>query len=167
MAGPARDLTDGGETGEDCMGETATVLPALAWSRTFPGRAEFVGEARHFLAGIMCGGPAADDAILCLSELAANAVTHSDSGRPGGQFTVSVAVTGAAIWESGRVRESDRVRIQVEDQGGQWDCSPREDGQHGRGLLIISRLASDWGIVGDGEINRIVWFELASPPSIP
>lgn len=135
------------------MGETVAVRPALAWSRAFPGRAEFVGESRRFLAGILGGAAATDDAILCLSELAANAVTHSRSGRPGGQFTVSVAFT-----------DGGRVRVRVEDQGGRWDCPPRQGGQHGRGLLIVSRLASNWGVTGDGEINRIVWFELSTGP---
>ncbi len=141
------------------MGETIAALPDLARSRSFPGRAEFVREARRFVGGIMLGRPAADDAVLCLSELAANAVAHSDSGKPGGEFTVRVAVTGG-----------DRVRVEVEDQGGRWDCSPRGGGQHGRGLLIVCRLASDWGVIVDGEIGRIVWFELpapSAPPSVP
>ncbi len=138
------------------MGETVTVRPALAWSRAFPGRAEFVGESRRFLAGILGAAAAADDAVLCLSELAANAVTHSRSGGPGGQFTVRVAIA-----------DGDRVRIQVEDQGGRWDCPPRQGGQHGRGLLIVSRLAGSWGVAGDGEVSRIVWFELATGPPPP
>jgi serine/threonine-protein kinase RsbW len=150
------------------MGETTTAaLPDLAWSRTFPGRAEFVREARYFVAGLMRGVPAAgecgaaaagercgadtDDAILCLSELAANAVAHSDSGKPGGEFTVRVAITGG-----------DRVRVEVEDQGGRWACPPLAGGQHGRGLLIVCRLASNWGVIGDGKASRIVWFELAA-----
>ncbi len=132
------------------MGETTAALPDLARSRTFPGRAEFVREARRFVRGIMCGCPAViDDAVLCLSELAANAVAHSDSGKPGGQFTVRVAITGG-----------DRIRVEVEDQGGRWDYSPRAGEQHGRGLQIVCRLASRWGVISDGEIGRIVWFEL-------
>jgi serine/threonine-protein kinase RsbW len=137
------------------MGETIAALPDLARSRSFPGRAEFVREARRFVGGIMHGWPAAEDAVLCLSELAANAVAHSDSGKPGGEFTVRVAIAG------------DRVRVEVEDQGGRWDCSPREGGQHGRGLLIVCRLATGWGVISDGEISRIVWFELPSTPVPP
>jgi anti-sigma regulatory factor (Ser/Thr protein kinase) len=138
------------------MGETTAALPDLARSRAFPGRAEFVREARRFVRDSMRDCPAADDAVLCLSELAANAVAHSDSGKPGGQFTVRVAVTGG-----------DRIRIEVEDQGGRWDYSPRASEQHGRGLLIVCRLASNWGVIGNGEISRIVWFELPAAPAIP
>ena len=48
----------------------ATAAPPLAWSRAFPATPEQVREARRFLAGILGGSPAADDAILCLSDLA-------------------------------------------------------------------------------------------------
>jgi serine/threonine-protein kinase RsbW len=141
------------------MGEIIATLPDLARSRTFAGRAEFVREARQFVGGVVRDCPAAEDAVLCLSELAANAVAHSDSGKPGGKFTVTVSVVGAG---------GDHVRVEVEDDGGRWDCSPRDSGQHGRGLLIVCRLASNWGVIGDGEGNRIVWFELAvTRPAVP
>jgi hypothetical protein len=56
-----------------------TALSSGTWQRTFPGFASEVGEARRFLAGYLDGCPADDDAILCLSELVANAVVHSNS----------------------------------------------------------------------------------------
>ena len=116
------------------MGEIMAALPGLARSCTFAGRAECVREARQFVGGVVRDCPAADDAVLCLSELAANAVAHSDSGKPGGKFTVSVVGAGG-----------DRVRVEVEDDGGRWDCSLRDSGQHGRGLLIVCRLAGELG----------------------
>jgi serine/threonine-protein kinase RsbW len=136
------------------MRETTTAVPPLAWSRTYPGRADHVGEARRFLASVLDDWPAAYDAILCLSELAANAVTHSNSRGPGGQFTIRASV-----------RQGNRVRVEVEDQGGPWINPACTDGQHGRGLFIVSRLASDWGISGDGRDGWTVWFEIACPLS--
>jgi hypothetical protein len=53
---------------------TPTITPPLAWSCTYPGRAGHVRDARRFLAAALDGCAVADDAILCLSELAANAV---------------------------------------------------------------------------------------------
>jgi two-component sensor histidine kinase len=99
---------------------------------------------------------AADDAILCVSELATNAVLHSNSGQPGGSFTVRAVV-----------RDGGRLRIEVTDQGGPWAPHPDHAAGHGRGLLIVSRLAADWGIAGDGLTSRTAWFELAWPESIP
>jgi hypothetical protein len=52
---------------------------------------------------------AADDVILCVSELAANAVLHSNSRRPGGTFTVRIESCPGAY-----------IRIEVEDDGGPW-----------------------------------------------
>ena len=90
----------------------------------------------------------ADDAVLCVSELAANAVTHSDSRFPGGRFTVAV--------ES---YSDGRLRIKVLDQGGRWIRQEKEGHAH-LGLMIVSRLARAWGIHTDGLDGRTVWFEL-------
>ena len=89
-----------------------------------------------------------------MSELAANAVTHSNSREPGGQFTIRASV-----------RHRDLVRVEVEDQGGPWIKPAGTDGQHGRGLFIVSQLASDWGISGDSRAGWTVWFEIACPLS--
>lgn len=80
-----------------------------SWHRVFPGDASQVREARRFLAGCLAGCAAADDAITCLSELAANAVLHSNSRLPGGSFTVHAQRDAAG-----------RLRIEVVDQGGPW-----------------------------------------------
>jgi hypothetical protein len=54
--------------------------PVITWARTFPAVPAQVREARRFLAGLLDGGQAADDALICLSELASNAVVHSRTG---------------------------------------------------------------------------------------
>ena len=69
--------------------------PALAGlprccEQVFPARPEQVSAARRFVAGCLAGTPVADDAVLCVSELAGNCVSHSASGNPGGTFTVRV-----------------------------------------------------------------------------
>lgn len=51
----------------------AAAAPVITWARTFPAVPAQVGEARRFLAGVLDGDPACDDAALCLSELASNA----------------------------------------------------------------------------------------------
>jgi serine/threonine-protein kinase RsbW len=127
----------------------ATMATPRTHQHVFPALAEQVGHARRFLAGILAGYPAADDAVLCLSELASNSVIHSASRQPGGTFTVR-----AAIYDGGG------VRVEVEDQGGLWGPNSSENGQHGHGLHIVSELAGAWGITGDSATGRTVWFEL-------
>lgn len=142
------------------IGDAPRVAPAPV-SLTLPGRADQVRLARRWLAGIVAGLPAADDIILVASELTANAVSHSESGRSGGTLTVRVAI-GA-----------DLIRVEVADAGGCWGVRPgRADRRHddlddkcGRGLAIVACLATDWGIDGD-ESGRTAWCELpacASP----
>jgi serine/threonine-protein kinase RsbW len=132
------------------MRETTTAS-TLAWSRGFPGTPAQAREARRFLAAILDGCSAADDAVLCLSELAANATIHSHSRRPGGQFTVRTEMYG------------DHLRVEVHDEGGPWTWPHRENTRHGRGLLIVSKLARAWGRTGDSATGWTVWFEMDVP----
>src|ERR1017187_10031715 len=117
----------------------------LAWTRAFPATREQVREARQFLASALDGRPAADDAVLCLSELVTNATVHSRSREPGGHFTVRAAIRGG------------RLRVEVHDEGGPWTQPMRSrDGQHGLGLLIVGQLAGDWGRSGDSATGWTV-----------
>jgi len=79
----------------------------------------------------------ADDVILCASELAANAVLHSDSRLPSGTFTVRTTIS-----------PDHYVRIDVEDNGGPW-APAASDPPHHHGLDIVRTLASAWGIDPD------------------
>jgi hypothetical protein len=121
--------------------------PAVTWARDFPGTPEQAGKARRFLATVLGNRPAADDAILCLSELASNACLHSRSRRPGGRFTVRAALNARDL------------RVEVRDDGGPWVWSAQPD-EHGRGLLIVASLARAWGRSGGSERGWTVWFEM-------
>jgi serine/threonine-protein kinase RsbW len=131
-----------------------TAAPAEARTqaevRTFGGTADQVRCARRFVATAMTGRASAGDAAICVSEIATNAVLHSDSGRPGGSFTVHVMIDAAV------------TRIEITDQGGGWNAvRPQADSSRpsGRGLTIVAALATDWGIHGDNSA-RTVWFEI-------
>lgn len=102
--------------------------PPARWFRRFPAAADQVGEARQFVAACLGGTPQTGDALLCVPELAANAVQHSRSGRPGGHFRVRVS------------RFPGLLRVEVTDEGGQWASRPPGD-THGRGLAIVRALA--------------------------
>jgi serine/threonine-protein kinase RsbW len=133
-------------TGEG-MRETSTD-PLIGWSCAFPATPTQIRSAREFLAGLLDGHPAADDAILCLSELATNAALHSRSREPGGSFQVRVE------------RDGGHVRVEVTDQGGPWQRQASGDDQHGRGLLVVARLAQIWGRTGNKNTGWTAWFEI-------
>ena len=124
--------------------------PVITWARTFPAVPAQVREARRFLAGLLDGGQAADDALICLSELASNAVVHSRSSQAGGTFTVRVQLAG------------QRLRVEVCDQGGPWQSPGRAsaDEQNGRGLLIVGQVAARWGCEGHSRHGWTVWYEI-------
>lgn len=127
-------------------------MSEVRWSRSFPGKPEQVRAARRFVTGLLEDMPAVAVVELLVSELATNAVEHTGSGAPGGEFVVSL------------VFDPDRVRLAVADQGSSHtplrgaggDCD-----EDGRGLLIVAGYAKSWGITGDDQ-GRVVWAELST-----
>ena len=96
------------------MCDRATLPPTapVSWqscTRFFPGRPDQIRSARALLHDFLGSYPAADDAILLISELTGNAISHSASGTPGGTFTVRARLSGRCL------------RAEVEDQGSAWD----------------------------------------------
>jgi anti-sigma regulatory factor (Ser/Thr protein kinase) len=119
-----------------------------AWTRVFPAQADQIGQARQVLAVALDGCPAADDAVLCLSELATNSLLHSDSRNVGGTFTVHAEIF-----------EGDYVWIEVVDNGGPWWKHNARDGR-AHGLDIVADLAVEWGVEGDSITGWTVWARL-------
>lgn len=126
--------------------------------RTFPGQPGQVSVARRWLAQMIDGFAATDEVLLACSELATNAIMHSASGQPGGQFTVRLAI------------RQDIVRVEVLDQGCAWPGKQESLGygehakdasQCGRGLTIVAAITDVWGITGDQE-GRTTWCEIRS-----
>ena len=100
--------------------------------------------ARSLLEG--CG--AQETVVHLLSELSANAVVHSRSGRAGGEFTVRLqhAPCGCAWAE---VEDAGS-----EDWGGDLAASAREQS----GLFIVMALASACGVAARPGGCHAVWF---------
>ncbi|MET9762400.1 ATP-binding protein [Streptomyces sp. NPDC006372] len=96
----------------------------------------------------------ADDVLLCVSELATNALVHGVP--PGRGFLLRLVPYG----------EGGGVRVEVHDSGEGVPVQPRQDvqepGEGGRGLLLVSELADKWG-VGERRPGKIVWCEFAGP----
>lgn len=123
----------------------------LRSSIRLPATARQITRARQFLERFVAGSPVADDAVLCLSEVATNSVLHSNSRRDGGRFTVS-----AERYDDGC------VRVEVQDQGGPWIQRPKPEGQLSLGLEIVSQLAGEWGIKDVSDSARTVWFQVGA-----
>ena len=126
------------------MRPPAQALAGRTSEITYPGAAEHIRAVRADLRPLLAGCPMADDVILCASELATNAVPHSNSRLPGGTFTVRAAI-----------RPGHHVRIEVEDNGGPWTPATSGTARH-HGLDIICIVANEWGIDGD-YAGRTVW----------
>ncbi|WP_406321068.1 ATP-binding protein [Streptomyces sp. NBC_00519] len=118
-------------------------------SQTFDRFREAVPEARRFARKSLDTVEAEllDSILVCVSELATNAVQH---GVPiGGQFLLKVD------------SDEQRVRVECHDAKRQRPRrrEPSNDDTHGRGLLLVEALASRWG-VGARPFGKFVWFEL-------
>jgi anti-sigma regulatory factor (Ser/Thr protein kinase) len=129
-------------------------LRARSGTRLFPGRAEAVSAVRFYLAELLNGCPVADEVILCASELAANAVIHSDSGQPEGQFAVRAEVCPGQY-----------VRVEVGDQGGSWSEFTHDDRPHGLDLVRLLAGEGNWGITGSSS-GRVAWARLSWAASV-
>jgi serine/threonine-protein kinase RsbW len=138
--------------GESVADGTVTSPSAVhSLRRTFRGEPGQVPLVRDFVScyldSLRCPAEAAEDILVCASELATNAVLHSRSGLPGGHFSVEIARTGQSI------------RVTVADSGGPWsNCANDDvDAECGRGLRVVAALSADTGITGD-EAGRMAWF---------
>jgi hypothetical protein len=130
-------------------GHAVNTATATSYKGTFHGRADQLSLVRRNVARHFSDVPIVDDLVLVASELAGNAVLHSQSR--GDFFAVRAEMLPGC------------VRIEVEDLGGPW--RPRKgDGERPHGLDLIEALAGgrdNWGTLVTDEGNRIVWAKLA------
>ncbi|MFI0812734.1 ATP-binding protein [Streptomyces echinatus] len=128
---------------------------ARVWGLSCPGFPEEVSRARRWTRDILRGSPLAEDAELIVSELSANAILHTASGREAGSFHLAVAVTPQV------------VAVSVTDDGGTRTAPKIEhldqEAEHGRGLGMISALAHRV-VVHDSDHGHTVTAELFAGP---
>jgi serine/threonine-protein kinase RsbW len=141
--------------GQDTGVPRSAARAPVSHDRAYEGRPDQIRHVRAFLAEILDGHPVVNNAVLIADELATNAVRHSNSGKPGGQFTVRV-----------EVHDPDYLWVEVEDEGSPpW--TPRcPDGEPWHGLNIVQQFTgrTNWGV--DGDMRAwVVWarLDLASP----
>ena len=115
--------------------------------RSFPGECSALSATRHFVASTLESWNLhhyVENASIVVSELATNAVIHAHS-----DFTVSLSSDGGALRVS--VRDSSRVLPVLR--------SPNPTTVSGRGLLLVTSIATRWGteLVDDG---KLIWAEI-------
>jgi anti-sigma regulatory factor (Ser/Thr protein kinase) len=110
-----------------------------------------VSRARRWTRDILRGSPLAEDAELIVSELSANAILHTASGREYGSFHLAVAVSAQV------------VAVSVTDDGGTATAPKVEhqdqDAEHGRGLGMVIAIAHRV-VVHDSDQGHTVTAEL-------
>lgn len=115
----------------------------------FDRRLESVPAARGFAARVLAiwgVQECVEDVLLCVSELATNALRY---GVPAGRgFLVRLTVPDGVL------------RVEVHDSGdGRPEVRhPSEDEEVGRGLMLVGEVADKWG-VGERWPGKIVWCE--------
>ncbi|MEE1937983.1 ATP-binding protein [Streptomyces sp. TRM 70361] len=133
---------------------------ARTYAMRAPNLPETAKVARDMVAGLLdaTGHPALTEmARLLVSELVSN--VHLHTGVP-------LLILKAAVRDG-------RLTVSVRDgEPGLALPSPRAGAasgdEHGRGLLLVRELASDWGTVRHGgpcPTGKSVWFELRDTPA--
>jgi phosphoserine phosphatase RsbU/P len=92
-----------------------------------------------------------DTAVLLASELCENAVLHA-----GTEFELAVTVTDAAV----TVEVTDRGNGPLEMHLSQPRQRYGRAASHGRGLVLVQRLASAWGTRHESDGRHVIWFSL-------
>jgi anti-sigma regulatory factor (Ser/Thr protein kinase) len=117
-------------------------------TRTFRPDPTSVGGARRFVREVLRGKPAkvTEAAELMVSELASNCVRHAKT-----DFQVTISSKG-------------EIRVEVSDsgQGRPTVMSPRPQESSGRGLLIVEKMSSAWGVISSSA-GKTVWFTVSQP----
>jgi anti-sigma regulatory factor (Ser/Thr protein kinase) len=146
-----------------------TVIADLAkvavYEASFDGAPASAREARRWAGQVLDGTPAADDMVLALSELAANAAVHSASaGRPMSVWVRLVIAPGG--WLRAEVRDDGPAPPNPGDTISPADARPFCDSglaEAGRGLDIVAALADS-----AGRADGIAWLVMPwQPAAIP
>jgi CheY-like chemotaxis protein len=124
--------------------------PRGAETIELPRHVDSVARARDFTRGRIAAWqltPLLDDALLVVSELVANAITHAASAP---RLSLSY--------------QDGTLRIEVTDDGTGTPepRAPSTTREGGRGLYLISAMASVWG-TEEVDGGKVVWAELRVP----
>ena len=113
---------------------------------TYPGRPDQLRHVRHSVARHLASCPAADEAVLIVSELAANAIVHSASRDA--FFIIRAELHPGYVW------------VEAEDLGAPWHCRPPDGRPHGLDVIEALTGPDGWGVETTTGGGRVVWARL-------
>jgi serine/threonine-protein kinase RsbW len=124
----------------------AEPVAATGYAGIFPGCVEQVHHVRRAVHRYLAGCLAADDTVVIVSEIAANAIMHSASRDQ--FFTVRAELFPGYVW------------VEAEDLGGPWRIRQPDGRSHG--LDVVQALAGPdgWGVETTTDGGRVVWARL-------
>ena len=116
--------------------------------REFPSTPVSAAGARRFVESVLDGTELdhlSYPATMLVSELVANAILHS--GTP-----LEVVV----------IPDGDRLRVEVHDGSAEMAVRKHYSDMSGtgRGLMLVERMAAEWGCDRTADGGKVVWFEL-------
>lgn len=117
-----------------------------------------VPAARRFAYDVLDGWGLAgtqrgEDVLLCVSELATNALLHGVP--PGKHFLLFLRYDGRVL----------RVEVHDSGPGTPRIAADAAEGEGGRGLLLVAALSDKWG-VEERDPGKRVWCEFARPAGV-
>ncbi|PWK80815.1 anti-sigma regulatory factor (Ser/Thr protein kinase) [Lentzea atacamensis] len=111
-----------------------------------------LAAVRRWTRDALCGVTAdeLEDIVLVVNELVSNAFDHGSAPR---QMRVH------------RSMEPCFVRVEIDDGSAEVPTlgTSRLDGDRGRGMLLVNRLAKDWGVTPRSD-GKTVWAEITCEP---
>ena len=125
--------------------------PGRGWEQTYPGTEDQLAHVRAALRPLLRDCPMADDVLLVMHELAANAVRHTKSREGGGTFTARLLDVPGQY-----------VLGEIEDGGSNWDGDLLGSARDASGLYLLLNLAAACGVSGE-RWKRVVWFRVHYP----
>ncbi len=118
-----------------------------------------VRTARHWAASVLAGSDPGsgnelvDEVVLLVSELVTNAIEAASTMRQSAKPRVWLAIAGSC--EAVRIEVHDSAQVAVPAT-----CHRDDYEESGRGLEVISALATTWGWQPE-PCGKVVWCELA------
>lgn len=146
--GSGHEVGDGFPSGSGTAKETDVKLRGVRHEIGMSAELTELAKVRQWVRTVLCDLPAnvISTAVMVVDELASNALRH-----------------GRAPYHVRLFPGAAKLRIEVDDAGGEPARRRTPSDQGGRGLLLIERCAAAWGQLRR-PTGKTLWAELTTDP---